>query len=124
MHDEILRKNNSMRNWTASAVGKSLLCLTLLLLSVAAMRAQSDSEKTYKAKCAACHGPDGSGDTVVGKKLGTHDFRSPEVQKESDGELTDIIAKGKNKMPAYEKSLKPDEIKGLVTYVRSFAAKK
>ena len=87
-------------------------------------RADTGAEGIYKAKCAACHGPDGSGDTAVGKKLGTHDFRSSDVQKGSDEDLAEIIAKGKNKMPAYEKSLKPDEIKGLVTYIRSFAAKK
>jgi mono/diheme cytochrome c family protein len=102
----------------------SLLCVVLLLGNAAAMQAQSDAEKTYKAKCVACHGPDGSGDTVIGKKLGAHDFRSPEVQKETDAELAEIIAKGKNKMPAYEKSLKPDEIKSLASFVRSFAAKK
>jgi len=86
--------------------------------------ADATAESTYKAKCAACHGPDGSGDTAVGKKLGTHDFRSADVQKMSDAELTEIVAKGKNKMPAYEKSLKPDEIKGLVAYLRSLAPKK
>jgi cytochrome c oxidase cbb3-type subunit 3 len=102
----------------------SFLCVALLLGNAAAMRAQSDVEKTYKAKCAGCHGPDGSGDTVVGKKLGAHDFRSPEVQKQTDAELVEVITKGKNKMPAYEKSLKPDDIKALAGYVRNLAAKK
>jgi len=41
-----------------------------------------------------------------------------------DAELTEIIAKGKNKMPGYEKRLKPDEIKGQVAYIRSLALKK
>jgi mono/diheme cytochrome c family protein len=113
-----------MRNWKTDAGGKSFLFLTLLLLYVPAMRAQGDSDKTYKAKCAACHGPDGSGDTAVGKKLGAHDFHSAEVQKMSDADLTGIVTKGKNKMPAYEKSLKSEEIKGLVDYVRSLAGKK
>ena len=85
-------------------------------------RAQSEVEKTYKTKCVACHAADGSG-TEVGKKLGTHDFHSSEVQSESDADLTQIIAKGKNKMPAYEKSLKPDEIKALAGYVHDLAKK-
>jgi len=84
--------------------------------------AQNEIEKTYKTKCVACHAADGSG-TEVGKKLGTHDFHSSEVQSESDADLTQIIAKGKNKMPAYEKSLKPDEIKGLVAYMRELGGK-
>jgi cytochrome c6 len=85
-------------------------------------RAQSDAEKTYKMKCVACHAADGSG-SEVGKKLGTHDFHSSQVTGESDTDLTQIIAKGKNKMPSYEKTLKPDEINGLVAYIRSLSKK-
>ena len=85
-------------------------------------RAQSDAEKTYKTKCVACHAADGSG-SEVGKKLGTHDFHSSQVQGESEADLTQIIAKGKNKMPAYEKTMKPDEIKGLAAYVHDLAKK-
>jgi mono/diheme cytochrome c family protein len=33
--------------------------------------------------------------------------------------LSDIIANGKNKMPAYGKSLKADDFKGLVAYIRT-----
>ena len=83
---------------------------------------QSDAEKAYKTKCVACHAADGSG-SEVGKKLGAHDFHSSQVQSESDADLTQIIVKGKNKMPAYEKSLKPDEIKRLAAYVRDLAKK-
>jgi cytochrome c6 len=82
-----------------------------------------DAAGLYKAKCSACHGADGKGDTPVGKKMGLRDFSSPEVQKMSDDELTAIIADGKNKMPSYKKSLKPDQIKDLVGYIRSLAKK-
>jgi cytochrome c6 len=80
--------------------------------------AQNASETLYKSKCAACHGADGSG-SAMGKKLGAHDFQTAEVQKISDAELSDIIANGKNKMPAYGKSLKADDVKGLVAYIRT-----
>jgi len=93
------------------------------LLSILPARAQDASATMYKAKCAACHGPDGSGSTM-GKKLGARDFRTPDVQKMSDTELSDIISSGKNKMPAYGKSLKADDIKGLVAYIRSLAPAK
>jgi cytochrome c6 len=79
-------------------------------------------ERSYKTKCVACHAADGSG-SEVGKKLGAHDFHSSDVQGETDADLGQIIAKGKNKMPAYEKSLKPDDIKGLVAYVRGLEKK-
>jgi cytochrome c6 len=85
-------------------------------------RARSAAEKTYKVKCVACHAADGSG-SEVGKKLSVHDFHSSDVQGQSDADLAQIIAKGKNKMPAYEKTLKPDEIKGLVTYLRELGKK-
>ena len=55
----------------------------------------------------------------MGKKMGARDFHSPDVQKESDADLTAAIAKGKNKMPSYEKSLKPEDIQGLVAYIRT-----
>ncbi len=86
--------------------------------------AQGNAEKIYKAKCAMCHGPDGKGQTPAGKKMGAIDLTTPEVQKATDKELADIIANGKNKMPGNAKSLKPDEIKELVEYIRDLAKKK
>jgi mono/diheme cytochrome c family protein len=82
-----------------------------------------DAAANYKAKCSACHGADAKGETPVGKKMGIKDLASPEVQKMSDAELTAAIADGKNKMPSYKKSLKPDQIKELVAYIRSLAGK-
>ena len=41
----------------------------------------------------------------------------------SDAALTTLIAKGKDKMPGSEKTLKPDQIKSLVVYVRELAGK-
>lgn len=83
--------------------------------------AAADAAATYKAKCAMCHGADGKGETAAGKKMGARDFASADVQKQSDAELEAIVAKGKNKMPAYEKSLKPDEIKDLIGYIRQLS---
>jgi mono/diheme cytochrome c family protein len=54
----------------------------------------------------------------MGKKMGAQDFTTDDVQKMSDAELTDIITNGKNKMPKYG-SLKPEDIKGLVAYIRT-----
>jgi cytochrome c6 len=76
-----------------------------------------DASMIYKAKCAACHGADGTG-SPMGKKMGAHDFTSADVQKMSDAELTDVITNGKNKMPKYG-SLKPEDIKGLVAFIRT-----
>jgi mono/diheme cytochrome c family protein len=88
-----------------------------------AARGDNPGETLYKQKCTPCHAADGSGNNPMGKTLHARDLRSPEVQKHTDAELTEIITTGKDKMPAYGKTLKPEEIKGLVTYIRSIAAK-
>ena len=80
-------------------------------------------EHLYQQYCAACHGADAKGETPVGKKMGIKDLASADVQKMSDAELTTVIADGKNKMPSYKKSLKPDQIKELVGYIRSLKEK-
>jgi mono/diheme cytochrome c family protein len=82
-----------------------------------------DATGLYKAKCSVCHGADGKGDSPIGKKMGLREFASPEVQKMSDDELIAIISDGKDKMPSYKKSLKPEQIKELVGYIRSLAKK-
>jgi cytochrome c6 len=95
----------------------------ILLVFPSSAPAEDASETVYKAKCASCHGPDGSG-SAMGKKLGAHDFHSAEVQKQTDAELTGIISGGKSKMPAYTTTLKANEITGLVAYIRSLAPAK
>ena len=102
-----------------------MLALAVALMMVApAALADDAAAALYKAKCAMCHSADGSGDSAMGKKTGAHDFRSAEVQKMTDAQLTEITVKGKNKMPDYDKKLTADEIKGLVAYVRELGTKK
>ena len=81
--------------------------------------AQNASEALYKSKCAMCHGADGTG-SATGKKMGAQDFTTADVQGMSDADLTTIITNGKSKMPKYGASLKPEDIKGLVAYIRTF----
>ena len=102
---------------------KIALALAFAFFISSSIRAD-DSASLYKAKCAACHGADGKGNTPVAKSLAVRDFASPEVQKETDEELFAITQKGKNKMPGYEKSLNDSQIKDLVAYVRDLAKKK
>lgn len=101
-----------------------LLALFSAVLSLS-FRAQAQDTGTalYKTKCAACHGADGKGETAMGKANKLRDLSSADVQKQSDDELTTIITNGKAKMPAYGKSLKPDQVKEVVTYIRSLAKK-
>ena len=87
--------------------------------------AQASAGKTiFSTKCAICHGQDGSGNTPIGKKLKIKDLRSAEVQHMSDADLSNLIAKGKGKMPAYEKSLGAEKITQVVAYIRELGRTK
>lgn len=105
-------------NYVAGLAVAALLCSG----SVSAF-GQSEGGSLFKAKCAACHGADGKGETTMGKMDKLRDMGSEDVQKQSDDELTGIITNGKGKMPAYGKRMKPEQVKDLVTYIRTFAKK-
>lgn len=83
-----------------------------------------DGAATFKSKCAMCHGADGSGKTAMGEKLNIRDLHSAEVQKQTDAELSQIVNKGKNKMPAYEGKLTKEQIDQVVAFVRELGQKK
>jgi cytochrome c6 len=101
------------------------LPVVVLLVCAIPAHAQDNAATLFKTKCAACHGPDGGGNTPTGKALGTADLRSDEVQKQTDAQLTDSTANGKGKkMPAYKGKLTDDQIKQLVGYIRELAKKK
>ena len=104
----------------ALAVALSAVALLTSGPSQAAGATVQDVAALYKAKCASCHAADGSGNTPAGKKTGARDLRAAEVQGQSDAVLYNITAKGKNKMPGYEKSLGADKCKELVAYIRKF----
>lgn len=101
----------------------SLLAIGLLTVWTAPSRAQSAGETLFKAKCAACHGPDGKGETTMGKTLKIRDLGSAAVQSQSTAQLTEIVTKGKNKMPAYDGKITKEQIGQLVAYVRELGKK-
>jgi mono/diheme cytochrome c family protein len=91
--------------------------LLTLLLSVSALA--ENAAEIYKTRCWACHGATGAGDTMLGRNLKLRPLGSDEVQKQSDDELATIIAKGRNRMPAFEHKLTKDQIRDLVRHIRS-----
>jgi len=92
--------------------------LAILAASATAAVAQSAADN-YKSKCAMCHGPDGAAATPAGKAMQTPPVTSPTFAKASDAELLAILKNGKAKMPAYNGKLTDDQMKALVTYMRS-----
>ena len=101
---------------------RSHFILAATVLLACGMSFADDGAATYKSKCAMCHGADGKGQTPTGKSMKAKDFASDDVQKMSDADLTDAITKGKAPMPAM-KSLTPEQVKDLVSYVREFGKK-
>ncbi|MGA2510820.1 MAG: cytochrome c [Candidatus Acidiferrales bacterium] len=112
-----------MKDLAARINSAALLLVVALLLSAGPVRAQTDAASLFNSKCGDCHGADGSGKTAVGKSLNLRDLRSAEVQKQTDEELTGITANGTGGMPAYKDRLTGDQIKQLVSYMRSLAKK-
>jgi len=109
-------------NRTTRRMGKGILGLFFgAALAVLALPAegQGGGESLYKTKCAGCHGADGKGQTAVGKANNIRDLGSADVQAQGDDAIAGIISGGKGKMPAYGKSLKADQIKDLVAYIRT-----
>lgn len=104
-------------------LGALSLAVSLLAFSIPAL-AQDDGAALYKAKCAGCHSPDGSGSGPAGKAMHLRDLGSADVQKQSDEELTALIANGKGGMPAFKDKLTSDQIKQTVAFIRSLAKKK
>jgi cytochrome c6 len=101
---------------------KCVAVLTLMLMFVftTSMAAQdvAAAKSVYTSKCSICHGPDGHGNTSIGKNLKIKDFHSPDVQQTSDSDLKLIIMNGKNKMPSFKGKLSDAQIDELIAYVR------
>jgi mono/diheme cytochrome c family protein len=76
--------------------------------------AADDGASLYKTKCAACHGADAAGKPAA--KIPS--LVSDEAKKTSDDDLAKAVTE-KPKHPATIKSLAPDQVKMIVTYVRS-----
>ncbi|MFN2238561.1 MAG: cytochrome c [Thermoanaerobaculia bacterium] len=98
-----------------------ILTAFVLVLFAAPVAQAEDGAVVFKAKCAACHGADGKGDTTMGKKQGLRDLGSAEVQAQSDAELTEVIANGNGK-PAHaysKKGVTADQVKALVAHIRT-----
>jgi cytochrome c551 len=94
----------------------ALAFAVLCLMVVQPMSAQSGAD-LFKTKCAMCHGPDGKGQTTMGKNMKLSDLASADVQKLSDAQMKDIVLKGKGKMPAQK--VTDAQAGDLVKFVRS-----
>jgi mono/diheme cytochrome c family protein len=107
-------------------VSVALLFIGLIvgLASTAAAQNAAAGKDLFAAKCAICHGADGAAKTGMGKTFKIRDFHLPEVQKQTDAELSNIILKGKGKMPAQADKLSGTELADVLAYIRELGKKK
>jgi len=97
----------------------------LLLSCLVGWSARADATATWAMDCAACHGKDGKGSTMMGRKLGIKDLTDATVQGSfTDAQATAAIhdgvtENGTQKMKAFGDKLSDADIKALVAYVRS-----
>ena len=95
-------------------------CVAMIVSASAA-----DVKENWEKSCAKCHGPDGKGDTKMGKKLEIKDFTDAKYQDSlKDDAMLKAIKEGvkdgeKIRMKATE-GLSDEEMKALVAYVRKF----
>ncbi|HEX8816216.1 MAG TPA: cytochrome c [Terriglobales bacterium] len=73
-----------------------------------------DGAATYKAKCAACHGADAAGKPAA--KIPS--LISDDVKKMSDADIAKQVSETA-KHPAPVKGLAADDVKAVVTYIRT-----
>jgi len=90
-----------------------LLIVVSLLVSIALPAFAADGAATYKAKCAACHGPEGQG--KVGPALKGSSLTAEQI--------TDLLTKGNDAKKAPHKKeisgVAGDDAKGVAEYVKT-----
>jgi len=98
--------------------GTLFVIATVLLITTVPAHAQT-GKALFKTKCAVCHGPDGRGNTPMGKVLKIPDLTSTAVQKQTNAQLMHTIENGKKPMPPYKGKLTQEQIKSLALFIHS-----
>jgi mono/diheme cytochrome c family protein len=106
---------------------KKIFMLGIAAMAVATLSARAgDSKALYEQSCTKCHGADGKGDTKIGKKLGVKDYSDAKVQDALKDDAAFKSIKEGLKDKDGKTAMKPadgiadDDIKALVTYMRTF----
>ncbi|MDP1824470.1 MAG: cytochrome c [Archangium sp.] len=106
---------------------------TLVVLFALPCLAEAPDKKAarlWKAKCSACHGVDGRGQTETGRKLLLPDFTRPQWQAKTTDELIrDRVTNGlleerdgvKKEMPAFKDELQPEQLEAIIALIRKLA---
>ena len=102
-----------------------MACLAVLFFATTA-RAQDAGKAAYDKACASCHGEDGRGnakkEAALKLEAGKLNLGRDEVASQTKDEKKEITAKGKAKMPSYEKKLSAAELDAVADYTMQLIA--
>jgi len=105
-------------------MNRRILIVVAALAATVITASAADVKETWDKSCAKCHGPDGKGETKMGKKLDIKDLTDAKVQGSlKDEDMFKAIKEGvkdgeKTKMKAAE-GLNDVDMQSLVKYVRT-----
>ena len=105
---------------------KEICLLITAVIGSAGLTLGADTNALWNANCASCHGKDGTGNTMMGKKLNVKDYRDSSVQSAfSDAEAARAIKEGvktngRETMKPFGGKLSDADIAALVAHIRSF----
>jgi mono/diheme cytochrome c family protein len=85
-----------------------------------------EGKDIFAQQCKSCHGVKGKGDGPKAEKLeiSCGDFTSPELMKQTDGELFWKTTEGRKPMPSFKEKLSDNERWTVINYVRSLGKAK
>jgi cytochrome c6 len=96
---------------------RKIIAFVTIIIASASVGFAADGAALWGQHCASCHGKDGTGNTMMGKKLAVKDYTKE--QGFSEAEATNVIKNGKGKMKGFKDKLSDADVKALVAYVRS-----
>jgi len=115
---DIHKERKALMKTTKLVMLVMTIAVALFILIPNLSWAADDGAALYKAKCAACHGPDGAGKPAA--KIPS--LIGDEAKKASDADLAKDVTE-KPKHAGVAKSLTPDQVKLVVSYIRDLQNK-
>jgi mono/diheme cytochrome c family protein len=101
-----------MRNITGESMKRFFAVAIVATMAMPLFAA--DGAATFKAKCAGCHGADGSKAIPA---MGVKPLNTADVKGKSEAQLADIVLKGQGKMKP--QAVSPDEAKAVAGFVKT-----
>lgn len=103
-----------------------LVAVALCVSALATLPARAtDPSDAWSQNCVRCHGPDGKGQTKMGRKLKIKDLTSEKTRTRlTDERIVETISEGKQdsngteRMPSFREKLSEPDRKALAVYVR------